>query len=77
MYGASLVLPNCKSTLRCAASLVSRAGYRVRVVVPRAAGVVREAREAARDMDVIADVAINASDVTVRIEVPRRNSCSA
>jgi hypothetical protein len=53
--------------LWCAASLVSRSGYRVRVVMPRAAGVVREARRAARDLEVQISVAITSASISVHL----------
>jgi hypothetical protein len=56
------------SALWCAATLVRRTGHRVTVVVPRAAGVVPEARRAARNLGLGVAVAITASSVSVRLE---------
>jgi hypothetical protein len=58
------------STLWCAASLARRAETRVTVVLPRAPGVVAEARRAAVDMGVDITVAINAASTSVRLESP-------
>jgi hypothetical protein len=55
-------------TFWCAATLVRERGYRVTVVVPRAAGVVANARRAARHLAVGVNVAITASSVIVRLE---------
>jgi hypothetical protein len=66
--------PASGRTLWCAASLASRAGYRVRVVVPRAAGVANEARRAARHMELDVSVAITAATIVVRLESPGAQS---
>jgi hypothetical protein len=67
-------LRQSSSTLWCAASLARRAETRVTVVLPRAPGVVAEARRAAVDMGVEITVAINAASTSVRLQrpLPRR-----
>jgi hypothetical protein len=59
-----------RSALWCAAALARREGYRVRVVMPRAAGVVSDARGAAGQLNLDATVAISATHIVVRLQAP-------